>query len=92
MEWKRKSESNRHTLVICHAQRPEQKVLDLQGKSTLYRQYGEKFLIHKKPRIKLWTSRNFLSGSSALAIGYFLLNFLRAFPALAFSHAARTTA
>ena len=44
----------------------------------MYRQYREKILIHKNPRIKLWTSRNFLSGSSALAIGYFLLNFLRA--------------
>ena len=29
MEWKSKSESNRHTFVICHAQMPEQKMLDL---------------------------------------------------------------
>ena len=48
-----------------------------------YPQCRERPLIHKNHRIKLWTTPNFLSGSSALAIGYFLLNFFAIFPALA---------
>jgi hypothetical protein len=37
---------------------------------------GVSFLIHNLRRVTLWTSGNFLDGSSALAIGYFLRNFL----------------
>lgn len=84
LEWKRKSESNSHSLASCHPHRPEQqsdrKALDLKGNRLCTQQYGEKSLIHKNTRIKLWTSRNFLSGSSALPIGYFLLNFFAHLP------------
>jgi hypothetical protein len=51
--------------------------------STLCSSRRERFLIHNLNRVTLWTSPNFLSGSSALAIGYFLLNFFASFPALA---------
>ena len=40
---------------------------------------GSPFLIHNLTRVTLWTSPIFLCGSSALAIGYFLRNFLVSF-------------
>ena len=84
MEWKRQYESNsrgvrNRSAVKAWAQHFDRKRRDLQAKLTFYAQYREGRLIHKNPRTKLWTSGNFLSGSSALPIGYFLFNFLQTF-------------
>jgi hypothetical protein len=84
MEWKRQYESNsrgvrNRSAVKAWAQHFDRKRRDLQAKLTFYAQYREGRLIHKNLRTKLWTSGNFLSGSSALPIGYFSFNFLQTF-------------
>jgi hypothetical protein len=74
--------------IVPRAKFEASKCLIYPEKWTFWTLQGVRFLIHNLAGVTLWTSPIFLSGSSALAIGYFLRNFLVSFPALACSHAS----
>lgn len=74
--------------VLPGAKFAASKCLICPEKQTFWTLQGVRFLIHNLAGVTLWTSPIFLSGSSALAIGYFLRNFLMSFPALTCSDAS----